>query len=266
MASKTIKIVHASGEVFDDYDQARNDIRSLIQLQAVILCGTESGDEDRRKMIEFELGDDGYHTFVPSTTDGWIAVHRNFVGHSPVSMRYNEVLPPAGEVHDPHPYNGKGVIQVGFTHPTLGRITVVGGGHYLTQGRYAGQAQEDIPGDPVHHREANKKLAHAMADACIAAAKGSGIAFFTADTNMVDREDDVFFGKPLTTCWDEMGKWPDTGHGNIDVIGSVDADNRVKCMEAVALGDDAFPQHSDHNVIEAWYKIRKLNPDTEGTP
>jgi hypothetical protein len=256
--TKRIKVVHASGEVFDNIEQARKDLWDLFSLEAVILCGTESGNDDRQAMMRHDLEAEGYHAFLPGATDGWVALHKNFVGNATLSVRYDQVRESGAANHDPHPYAGAGVIEMAFTHPRLGQITVVGGGHYLTKGRYEGQAQEQFPNDPVHHREENKRLARAMANACIAGSEGKGISFFTADTNMVDKDDDVFFGKPLTTCWDELGKWPNTGHGNIDVIGTVNADSRVKLHDAYVLDDDRFPQNTDHFVVVAEYDIRKL--------
>jgi hypothetical protein len=256
--TKTLKIIHASGEVFDNDDQAEKDLKDLIDLEPVILCGTESGNLERQRMMRRVLDEAGYHNFVPGQTDGFVAIHRNLVQGATITARYDEVLPAAREVGDPHPYNGKGVIQMQFYRPDLGRITVVGGGHYLTKGRFPGQEKEDAPHDPVDHRAANRELARAMANACLDGSEGQGISFFTADTNMVDREDDVFFGKPLTTCWDELGKWPDTGHGNIDVIGSVNSDGRVRCAQAYVLDDEKFPQFSDHFVVVAKYEVRKL--------
>lgn len=255
---KRIKIVHASLEVFDSLAQAEKDFRDLIGLGAVILCGTESGNLERKNLMRRLLDEDGYNHFIPGQTDGWVAIHKNFVGFNTLEARYDEVLPSAREAGDPHPYDGKGVIQMAFTHPSLGRITVVGGGHYLTKGRYPGQAQEEFPNDPVNHRASNRELARSMANACLEGSKGQGISFFTADTNMVDRDDDVFFGKPLTTCWDEIDKHPDTGHGNIDVIGSVNSDSRVSCHDAWVLNDQDFPQFSDHFPVVAQYDIRRL--------
>jgi hypothetical protein len=256
--SRLLKIVHASLEVFDSDAQAMHDMRELVRLGAHILCGTESGDDKRQHGMKLLLSDAGYRSYIPTRTDGWIAVKRSLV-HGDWTARYTQVINSAPAMNDPHPYSARGVVQVMFNHDSLGHITVVGGGHYLTKGRWRHQAQQDKPGDPVNHVAWNHKIAREMADACLAGARGTGISFFTADTNLVDRTTDVFFGKPLTTCWDELGKWPDTGHGNIDVVGSVDNDHRVKCENAKVLTDKSLELFTDHFVVSTQYRVHKIN-------
>jgi hypothetical protein len=256
--SRLLKIVHASLEVFDTDEQALHDVKELSGLGAHILCGTESGDLDRQAKIGLALSDAGYRSYIPSRTDGWVAVKRSLV-HGDWTARYTQVIKSAPAMNDPHPYSARGVVQVMFNHDSLGHITVVGGGHYLTKGRWKNQAQQDHPGDPVDHVAWNHKIANAMADACLAGARGSGISFFTADTNLIDQTTDVFYGKPLTTCWDELGKWPNTGHGNIDVVGSVDSDKRVTCESAKVLTDADLHLFTDHFVVSTQYRVRKLN-------
>jgi hypothetical protein len=127
--------------------------------------------------------------------------------------------------------------------------------HYLTMGRFPGQAQIDEPGDPVNHVKENKRLAHALGDAAILHSQGTGISFVSADTNLVDRTNDVFYGKPLTTCWDETKHHPNTGHGNIDVVATVNKDGRVKCKNALVLDDKDLFMHSDHFVVVTKYRV-----------
>jgi hypothetical protein len=195
--SRLLKIVHASLEVFDSDAQAMHDMRELVRLGAHILCGTESGDDKRQHGMKLLLSDAGYRSYIPSRTDGWIAVKRSLV-HGDWTARYTQVINSAPAMNDPHPYSARGVVQVMFS-------------------------------------------------------------FFTADTNLVDRTTDVFFGKPLTTCWDELGKWPDTGHGNIDVVGSVDNDHRVKCENAKVLTDKDLELFTDHFVVSTQYRVHKIN-------
>lgn len=257
--TKTLKIIHASLEVFDTDGQAVSDLRKIVGLKPHILCGTESGTDHRQDLMQDVLEKEGYVSYFPGpNTDGWIAVRAKLAGHG-FRCSYRKVWGNGKSHHDPHPYAEKGVVTFSFDHEQLGHVGIVGGGHYLTKGRWPEQAQQDHPGDPVDHVEANKKLAWAMADAAIVQSEGpDAIAFLTADTNLIDHFKDVWYGKPITTCWDELKKWPDTGHGNIDVVASVDADTRVRCSRADVLDDKELRLATDHFLVTTEYVVRKL--------
>lgn len=85
--------------------------------------------------------------------------------------------------------------------------------------------------------------------------RGADLFFAAADANMVDRTNDVFFGGPLRTCWDDMRAWPDTGHGNIDVIARHTGDARVSCVAANVIGDSMIHLHTDHKIVQASYDV-----------
>jgi hypothetical protein len=257
--SRLIKIGHASLEVFDTLDQATTDMEKLADLGCHMLAGTESGDVARKVRLAEVLRDEGYRVFFPAQTDGWIAVKRNMV-HLDWDPKYTPIIPSSGAINDPHPHDERGVVQVSWRHDTLGRITFLTS-HYLTLGRFPDQARRDDPRCHVDHVMWNKRLANQLSQAAI---RGSGrddargISFVTADTNLDDSITDPFFGKPLTTCWDELQKWPDTGHGPIDVIASVDNDGRVKCQSAKAVTDRDIHLATDHYPIVAQYRIKKI--------
>ena len=65
-------------------------------------------------------------------------------------------------------------------------------------------------------------------------------------------------GGPLTSAWDELGIYQNTGHGNIDVIASYDRDRRVRAEHIQAFPDSDFPLATDHFLVEAWYRVRRL--------
>jgi hypothetical protein len=258
--SRLLKIGHASLEVFDDMDQAVADMHKLAALGCHTLSGTESGTSARKTRLAAALHNAGYRTFFPAQTGGWLAVKRSLV-HNDWSTTYRSVIPSGNAINDPHPHDERGVVRATWRHDTLGRMTLITS-HYLTLGRFPAQAREDNPNCHVDHVMWNRRLANAVSQAAIRGSERDddrGISFVTLDANTIDRTDDVFLGKPLTTCWDELDQWPNTGHGNIDVIASVDSDARVSCEKAWAITDMDLHLATDHFPIVAQYNVRKIN-------
>lgn len=254
----TLKIGHASLEVFDTDRQALSDMGKLIEQDFDLLGGTEAGSPQRQLKFEKQLMDAGYRAFMLGRTDSWLAVKRDLVDAG-WTTRYDEVFGSGKELGHPHHHTGRGVLECSFTNKDLGRITFIGGVHYLTKGRTPTQAREDDPRCHVDHQALNKQYGLAVSDRALRGAMGSGIVFVTGDMNLIDRTDDVFFRKPLTTCWDEKKKWPNTGHGNIDVVASADRDGRVECKSAEVLDDSELFLATDHFLVVTKYRVRKIN-------
>jgi hypothetical protein len=65
----------------------------------------------------------------------------------------------------------------------------------------------------------------------------------------------------LTSCWDELGRYPDTaGRLTLDVVGSFDPDSRVSCLRARRWHKLA----SDHVAVSAWYQVRHAKARRKG--
>lgn len=118
-------------------------------------------------------------------------------------------------------------------------------GHWVTRRADTGRQQYQMTRD--------------LADRVAQLASGRRLAFWSGDTNNddhlqatsdVDRE---LRRGDLTSCWDELGRYPDTVPGaTIDIIGSYDPDRRVECLRARTW----HALHSDHKSVSAWYRIR----------
>lgn len=103
------------------------------------------------------------------------------------------------------------------------------------------------------------ELTQDLADVVRQHSQGARLGFWLGDTNHPDGP--VDFGAvdaalrkgQLTSCWDELGRWPGThGAATLDVVGSYDPDHRVSCERA-----RVWPlTHSDHRAVSAWYSIR----------
>ena len=142
-------------------------------------------------------------------------------------------------------YPSRGVIRVSYVDTENG-VTTVLASHYQTQG---------ISREP-ERKDDNALIAKEIGRMAKAHGGGSARVFFGADVNMPDNKKDVFFGEPLTSCWDELGKHPKTtGWGTIDVIASYNDDTWVKCKDARAYPDSEFSLNTDHYMIEATYEV-----------
>lgn len=102
-----------------------------------------------------------------------------------------------------------------------------------------------------------------MADAVAEHSKGHRLGFWLGDTNNPDRAtintdvDKALRRGDLTSCWDELGRYPDThGASTLDVVGSYDPDRRATCVRA-----RVWPSaHSDHLAVSAWYSVSGVRP------
>lgn len=144
----------------------------------------------------------------------------------------------------PHVHPQMGVLRATFKDLELGWITLLGS-HYQTT-----RQEKANPGG-------NKLLTEEITRQAIKYGAATRKVFYFGDQNSDDKVVDTFKGGPLTSCWDELGKYPDTHDTRtIDVIATHDKDTRVKCLSARVLADTQFPLFSDHNLIEAEYEVR----------
>lgn len=196
----------------------------------------------------------GYRVHAPKGTDTAVAVKKTLIkggwrtGMVPVIKRTGLQL------GSTRPFGPKGIAWVSFETADLGRIAV-SAAHYLTGGRAPGK--QSIHGK-LNHYLLNLQLARAIGAWARAQGRGKNLAFYQGDQNIYDRLADTFFGEPLVTSWDELEKWPGTGHGNIDVIARYKRDGRVTAVQARAYNDTKVPLHSDHFLIDTVYRVEHL--------
>ena len=233
-----LKVQHNSLQFSDTPAQMRADLERLFSLGSDVITWTEAHHTNALFDLLPEVGKaHGYtvhaHKFGcgVAVRDGWGRVTRKGFRHGIDGSRPGDA-----------PYAPRGIAFVEATSHT-GENIAVGAVHYITKGAHPAG---------FRYRE-NRKLARAVGE--WARTRGTRLVFIGGDFNKSDRTGDVFWGEPLTTCWDELRKWPDTGHGNIDAIASRDADKQVRCVSAEAFNDTRLRLHTDHYPVVATYQI-----------
>lgn len=264
--TRTLKVAHASMQYGDTNAQHTHDADTILGRGYDWITGTEAGPGSGNLPAALRKAgrEHGYRVFIPKRpTDCWVAVSKELIAGRPwkrMRTGYIPVIEGSSASGDPHRYGPKGVVWAKFPTDELGDIAVASA-HHLTKGRFPGNEKRTRPNDPVDHYGENRALSLALGDWAKRAGKGKALAFVGADTNMVDRTSDVFFGAPLTTAWDELERYENTGHGNIDVIASYDRDGRVRAKSVRALDDRELFLHTDHFLVEARYEVELLGQD-----
>jgi lysozyme len=241
--TEDVKYVHVSLQVSDTPEQQKADAKKVFTrfADADIISGTEAGpasDLAEYLAAEAKEADFRFHKH-PGGSDVWIAVNRKLIKGDWQTDYQPVVDGVAGK------FAGKGLLTVSF-ESTLGRRISVGAAHHMFKGQR--------PGDPYYAD--NLRLTAAIGQWAREAGRGSAIVFYAGDTNTVDRTEDVFHGAPLTTAWDELGRYENTGHGNIDVIASFDPDKGVTAVSCVALDDTELRRFTDHFPVIAVFAVK----------
>lgn len=245
--SSDVRVQHISMRTFLDNNKWREDCQKVFTRAEKHdfdwVAGTEAAREDHREILKAVAAKHGFVVGFGKQNDSWVAVRETFA-KGKVSFSYYPVID--------EPRN-RGILVAEFNTENLGHIAVAAC-HYLRFGRPDAKSDEY-----EQYVQENKKLAKKIGDLAEEYARGSGLFFYSGDQNIPDNLSDTFFGEPLTSTWDELSKWDNTGHGNIDVIASYDKDKRVEAKWVRRLRDEQFPLHSDHYLVETGFSVRHLS-------
>lgn len=214
------------------------------------ITGTEVGEATNWRILYAAAKAAGYT--IRRYKSNWIAVSNKIVKPGTTitwgqqTVVDNDLV--AGPGHD------SSFIFATFTHVDkgVGKISVVCS-HYPTKGKPEAK-------DPA--KRVNLKwttlMGKTISKKIVDLGEGAALCFYGGDQNIEDKLSDSFFGGPVTSCWDELRKYPGTGHGTIDVIATYDRDTRVRCVQADSYTDKELFLHSDHWLIDATYEIERL--------
>lgn len=253
----TVHAMHCSMQFSDNTKQKQSDAKKLLDRAAergvLWLTGTEAGagqSLDLRSALRHESDDHGFHFWMHPSSDSWISVNRKFGCRLGLEVWFSDILVPARARRN----TAKRLIGVGFdTNIGIGHVGV-SACHYMTKGRPDAHSPE--------YREFlddNQAIAAEIGRRARIEGAGSDLFFYAGDQNIVDKFNDTFLGRAkMTSTWDELKKYENTGHGNIDVIASYDHDGRVEAKYVRALDDKEFHLHTDHFLVETGFNIRTI--------
>lgn len=247
-----LRFAHCSLQFSDTPAQHTDDIERLFKRGYDVLTGTEAGPGANNTLRELRrcARKYGYRLSITHRYDTWVAVKGSLVvsdyDEGAEFALWRSSRTPGDQ---PGRWGDKGVVWASWNMgPTYGEFAV-GAVHNLTHG---GAGKE-------WKRKSDEIYARVMGEWAAEHGRGKRLAFIGGDFNLVDKRNDVFKGHPLTTCWDDLKRWPGTGHGNIDAIARYDRDGRVRCVGARSLNDRQVFLNTDHFLIEAEYEIQPLD-------
>lgn len=242
---QAVTAAHASLQFSDGPGQHVHDARKVFAQGWGIITGTEAGPGagNLPAALRGAARAAGYRLCLGHPGDSWVAASRDLVTRD-WKCRTIFVAPGSRVSGDQHGrYGPRTLATATFKAGALGRLAVAAA-HYMTKSTYV-PARADI----------NRKIAARLGDWARHAGRGARLAFVGADANLPDRVHDVFYGEPLRTAWDALRRWPNTGHGNIDVQAVHTPSDRVSLRWAKALPDSVFHMFTDHFPIVTRYRV-----------
>lgn len=227
-------------------EQSLKDAAKIFGRGYMWITGTEGGSDPLQRVLRVAAWNAGYTFHVYKAN--WICIKRDLITRH--SLKKGAVTVVSNDQVHGHGHD-LNVAWVQFDNPRLGHVTVLCS-HYATKGR---------PGENKAHTinvDENRTLAHKIGDMGETYGKGSSLVFYGGDQNIVDKHTDTFFGEGFTSSWDELDKYENTGHGNIDVIASFNKDGRVEAKSVRALDDKEMHMFTDHFPVEASFNVKLL--------
>lgn len=249
--AKVLRFAHMSMQFSDPLKQQTADIEKVFAQGYDVITGTEVGKNFLyvRSELRRVAKEQGYFYSGPRDYNTWVVVKKSIVAHD--SWKSGATLALKGSASftpkPPGKWGRRGLVWGQFSLGGNYGVVSVGAVHYVTRG-----------GSGKRKTALDKAYAKVIGLWGRRHAAGSKLAFVAGDMNLIDRKTDVFYGQPFVTCWDDLEEWPNTGHGNIDVIARYKPDARVKCIGARVLDDRKFFLHTDHFLVEAEYRIASL--------
>lgn len=240
-----LDLAHYSLQFSDDFKQKQHDIRKMFAHGYDGITGTETGEPESIRIMRVEAFNAGY--FLAMYKSNFVAIPKKLVKRGSrvkhaVTFVDNDLT--KGRGHDLN------VVGLTVDTPELGEWSLLAS-HYATNGK-------PQPGSSGVNKKWNKELAQGIGDLAEQLGAGRALCFYGGDQNIPDNKYDTFFGEDLTSVWDELKKYENTGHGNIDVIASYDKDRRVEATYIRALDDRESFHHTDHFPVEAGFRVKLL--------
>jgi hypothetical protein len=240
-----VDIGHCSMKFSDKPKEIEHDAEFLFNRNLEILTGTEAGAGNPLGPILKRVGNAHGYKFVLDGGDSWVAVHKEFIQGKKWDHHYKNVIS-----HDEGVgrHSNKGLQRVTWDTPDVGQFSQAVS-HFLTRGRK--------PGEP--NWKFNQRFGPILQEYGTEYGKGNRIALFNADTNIVDKFNDVTFGADFRTSGDSLNKHEGTGHGNIDVTSVWDHDGRFEWVDIDVFTDKEVFLNTDHYYLETRAHVQYLS-------
>lgn len=247
----TIGLQHTSLQFSDSADAWKKMGKNLFAYAKangnVLLSGTEAGDSSNAKILKDAADTAGFWCYVHDSGE-WVAFDKSWGSHQDHGWKGPLVPGQSGSASSGgHSPRGIAWVTVNPKDPNLPWVSL-GSVHFLTQN----SIDAGPPGT------SNKPLQDGALEWCQAKGSDGKIAFINGDVNMNDKAKNVWSTDQIVTCWDELGKWPDTHEGGptstIDVISRYKPDG-AKFTSAQAVPDSEANLSSDHKLIQAKVKV-----------
>ncbi len=247
-----LKIAHISLNVFQPAALREADIRKVFARGNDIITGTEAGGgrgESGTSILRRVAPEFGYVVHASNTYDTWVAAKKSLILHG--YMDGERYIMPRARKTKPRPpgvWGPKALVWMRFSAPHIGPISV-GSVHYTTKKGVGGAAKK---------RYYDLKFVRAIRAWGQAKSRGNAISFIGGDFNLRARAGWFYRKAPYVSCWTDLKKYPNTGHGNIDGIARNRTDTRVKCLSARVITDKELHLNTDHFLVETVYQVRAL--------
>lgn len=242
----TLDLAHISMQYSDTEKQKKYDAAKIFDKGYDGITGTEAGEQPLTRILRVAAYEAGY-TFLEYKSN-WVSIHKSlilpgsYVRHAKTLVDNDRT---AGPGHDTN------VVGVTVKTKRLGEWSLLCS-HLNTKGRPDGKPEYRV------NLDENREAMRGIGDLADVLGAGRKLCFYGGDQNIVDKDNDTFFGEDFTSAWDELRRYENTGHGNIDVIASYDHDGRVEAKYIRALDDKEQHMFTDHFVVEAGFKVKLL--------
>lgn len=262
-----LDIREASLQFSDSTKHQTEDTRKLFTLQAPsIIGGTEAGpgSGELPSLIKKYAEEAGYKAYLPASTDCWITVRKTLIKPGTWKQSFEKVIPRSS--HQPGAisrWGDKGLVRVEFTEKTTNLTIAVYALHGLTKASTQNMSIKE--GSPFSHQDWNRKLIERLEQRIKEDKKAGKVAIFLGDFNQVfnpresqGTKNHALFNTSLISTWQLAQTYPNTGHGNIDGIGWLSTETRLKLIKgsARAWNDHDYFLHTDHFLIGAVIELR----------
>lgn len=232
---------HISMQFNDSVAQKRADaekiFKELSEKGFWWVTGTEALERATKQALKLAADKYGFAIYFAKGGDEWAAVNRKVAKKGTIKGTTGPtIIQGKAKVHA-----AKKVHTLEFENEEIGHVTVI---------PVHNVAKIDVAGQ--------KKLMTAVGRVATKHAAGKKLVFMGTDANVQDKLHDITYDNGFQSCWDDLKKYPSTGHGTIDAICRWLKDTRVRVVNAVSKDDKEFFLNTDHYFVVCRFAVQKL--------